>query len=525
MVADACIDSRNFDSWDLRQMSIDVNDSIVRFLRDMWSFLAPSCVCRLVLVYLSRFVTKDGKHWQDRDSSIGLRCSWEITKLRLNAVTALIRFPDFVRVNGPQMLNWTKWWAPSPTRTDAFFNDILDQYQRYRLADFVGNEGGNQHSKIIIPAIHPHWLAEIAVDVCLLGTEHAEPQIQQRSAALLHEFFWANSQEGTLSGLRVPVASMYITFIEKILTHVNFLSNFSQKSQLRKDILPCLVFVLQSAPSGLVRAFWRRLFGGLPGQSLNEKYGGSLPANLGEKDLDPLSRIPKNSSEVKEDPNILDMFGLLNLTLRTMEYEGAEEHLEGDGNGAGASRDSVDLWRKEYLLSKPQKRPSDARSRRARKVEPEIDSSALETSSISRKWQGHDGGLVIVNAGHQIVWEMHTILNEWEEGGSFLNPAVQSNRTVQSNRVAKKSIPTGALSRFSNLSHADIVVFIRAASSLYLHSLALRQSDIVIIRTFKLSAELIKVRVSSRIIDWPRCCTSPHLTITHLSQYTPDIRH
>jgi hypothetical protein len=106
MVADACIDSRNFDSWDLRQMSIDVNDSIVRFLRDLFSFLTPSSVHRLILAYLSRFVTKDGKQWQDRDSSIGLRCSWEITKLRLNAVTALIRFPDVVRINGPQLLNW-----------------------------------------------------------------------------------------------------------------------------------------------------------------------------------------------------------------------------------------------------------------------------------------------------------------------------------------------------------------------------------------------------------------------------------
>lgn len=488
MVADACIDSRNFDSWDLRQMSIDVNDSIVRFLRDMWSFLAPSCVHRLILAYLSRFVTKDGKHWQDRDSSIGLRCSWEITKLRLNAITALIRFPDFLRVNGPQMLNWTEWWAPAPTRSDIFFNDVLNQYQGYRLPDFVGSEGANPKSKIDIPPIHPHWLAEIAVDVCLLGTEHAEPQIQQRSAALLHEFFWASSQEGILSGLCAPVASMYISFIEKILAHVNFLSNYSHKSQLRKDILPCMVFVLQSAPSGLVRAFWRRLCGGLPGQAINEKYGGSLPAKSGDKDVDPLLRLPKGPSEVKEDPNILDMFGLLNLSLRTMEYEGAEEHLEGDVSGAGASRDSIDLWRKEYLLSKPQKRASDARSRRNRKLKPEIDSAAAYTSSISRKWHGHDGSLVIINAGHQIVWEIYNILNEWEEGGSFLNPAVQNSR------APKKPMPTGNLSRFSNLTHADIVVFVRAASSLYLHSLALKQSDIVIIRTFKVSAELIKVR-------------------------------
>lgn len=85
MVTDACLDSRNFDSWELRRMSIDVNDSIIRFLRDMFSFLAPECVHRLILIYTSRFVTKEGKQWQDRDSGIGLRCSWEITKLRVNA--------------------------------------------------------------------------------------------------------------------------------------------------------------------------------------------------------------------------------------------------------------------------------------------------------------------------------------------------------------------------------------------------------------------------------------------------------
>jgi len=94
MVTDACLDSRNFgtkllgghlcytsdreephfssssfiflDSWELRRMSIDVNDSIVRFLRDMFSFLAPASVHRLMLIYLSRFVTKEGKQWQGK---------------------------------------------------------------------------------------------------------------------------------------------------------------------------------------------------------------------------------------------------------------------------------------------------------------------------------------------------------------------------------------------------------------------------------------------------------------------------
>lgn len=141
LVTDACIDSRNFDSWELRQMSIDVNDAIVRFLRDLFGFLVPTCVHRLILAYFSRFVTKEGKQISDRDSMIGLRCSWEITKLRLSAVTALVRFPEFIKVNSPQMLNWTNWWTNAPSRvTSKFYDNILDRYQALRLPLFVGNE-------------------------------------------------------------------------------------------------------------------------------------------------------------------------------------------------------------------------------------------------------------------------------------------------------------------------------------------------------------------------------------------------
>jgi hypothetical protein len=141
LVTDACIDARNFDSWELRQMSIDVNDAIIRFLRDLFGFLLPSHVHRLILAYFSRFVTKEGKQISDRDSMIGLRCSWEITKLRLSAVTALVRFPEFIKINSPQMFNWSSWWMNSPSRmTCIFYDNILDRYQRLRLPEFVGIE-------------------------------------------------------------------------------------------------------------------------------------------------------------------------------------------------------------------------------------------------------------------------------------------------------------------------------------------------------------------------------------------------
>ncbi|KAL7581257.1 hypothetical protein ACA910_006028 [Epithemia clementina (nom. ined.)] len=473
MVADACMDSRNFDNWDLRQMSIDVNDSIIRFLRDMFSFLAPKIVHRLVLSYLSRFVTKEGKHWQDRDSGIGLRCSWEITKLRLNAISGLVRFPEYIRVNGPQMLNWSNWWSPSLSRSDSFFDAILEKYRRFRLPAFVGTEGSMQHFNVEIPAMQPHWLSEIIVDVCLLGTEHAEPQIQQRSASLLHEMFWVSSQEGTLTGQTVPIASMHIAFIWKVLSRCDYLSNFAPKSQLRKDLLPCIVYVLQSAHPNLLRALWRKLCRGLRSKGSSNKFGGFSSVRGGPFVDEQPSRVPRSAVEMKEDPDVLDMFTLLNLSLRTLEYEGSEEHLEKDGTGA--SRENVQLWQKEFLPAASQ---LDALSRR-KIEETEKPADSTNSSTISRRWSGHDGSLVIVNAGHQMVWELYRMLSGSVEGGSLLNPAVQIAKTPTKNSHA--------------FSHLDIAVFVRAASSLYLHALALRQSDIVVVRTFKVSAELIKI--------------------------------
>jgi hypothetical protein len=80
MLIDASIDSRNFDSFEYRKISVDVNDAVVRFIRDLFSILDVQLVHRLVLVYFSRFVVKEGKHWHDRESKVtGLRCSWETT--------------------------------------------------------------------------------------------------------------------------------------------------------------------------------------------------------------------------------------------------------------------------------------------------------------------------------------------------------------------------------------------------------------------------------------------------------------
>mmetsp|Transcript_28805 Transcript_28805/g.41267 ORF Transcript_28805/g.41267 Transcript_28805/m.41267 type:complete len:187 (-) Transcript_28805:1190-1750(-) len=68
-----------------------------------------------------------------------------------------------------------------------------------------------------------------------------------------------HQHEGKANGTLAAIGSMYITFIPKLLDHLDHLACLPAKSQLRKDLLPPAVFVMQAAPSGLLSALWRKL--------------------------------------------------------------------------------------------------------------------------------------------------------------------------------------------------------------------------------------------------------------------------
>lgn len=492
LLTDSCIESRNFDTPYLRQMSIDVNDSIIRFLRDMFGFLAPTCVHRLILVYMSRFVTTEGKHMVDRDSSLGLRCSWEVTKLRLNAVTALIRFPDFIRVSSPQINNYGDWWLNAPDQSSSiFFNEVLEHFKKLQHNDFVTVDGAQRSKSFDLTSMRPHWLSEIVVDICLSGTEHAEQHIQQRSSSLLFELFWQNSQQGMADGTSSAIGSMYLTFLEKILWRSMYLSNFTAKSQLKKDILPCAIFVMQCAPTGLLRALWRLLCTRLVGKGNNNRFGGiKITKFAGSEGIQ--DHFPKTPRFSNTEPDILDMFTLLNMALGTIEYEGCDDLL--DSGSIGDSDDHFTVWRKEYLLARvrekvhPFQRQKHAMNRGGFESKPDADGEVGFDSTSSRKWQAHDGSMVIVSTGNQIVWEMYSLLNLSVEGQMLLNPARRKSKSAE-----HRGEMLDPSSKFPRFSHSDIVIFVRAATSLYLHSLVLRQSDIVLVKTFQVAAELVKI--------------------------------
>ncbi len=496
MIADACIDSRNFDSWSFRNTSIIVNDSIARFLRDLFAFIDANIAHRLTLTYFSRFASKEGKQWQDRHSKIGLRCSWEVSKLRLNGVSIFIRFLDYVKINKPLMETWGDWTLKPPTRTNRhLFSDAIEELQSLGMTSFA-DINPTRKQKVEIPHLKAHWLVEFITDICLSSTAHVEHNIQNRASALLYELFWSSNSFGKVHGSSTVVASLYLTFVPKLLGHVTHLSSLPPKSQLRKDLLPCFVFVLQSAPFGLLRALWRKLCKHTEGKGATGNYGGIDGKEVTTDDAaESDDAIPGKSddnssthSSLRDDhstQSILDLCSLLNLSLTTFEYEGSESNID------ASAQDLLSQWHAEYLLA-PE---SDFCQRQKYHQSIDIDNF---TSTSSRKWHSHDAATVIITTCRNIVREYVSMLNLSEKNWSERN----SNGPIASFSNSPASLPKGSpqskrlsqsVQETIEFSYEDKVVFLRAIASVYLNCLSLRQSDVVLIKTLLASTEILKV--------------------------------
>lgn len=525
MLTDASLDSRNFDSFEYRKISINVNDAVVRFLRNLFSILKAPIVHRLVMLYFGRFVTKEGKHWHDRDSKLtGLRCSWETTKLRLNAVTLFVRYPDFMTVNLPLMASIDSCpVGSSPDLARSYFSSILEQMDRLSLPEYASADGPVNKESLSIPRMKPHWLAEICTDICLRGTDHAEENIQLRSSSLLFELFWRHSLQGRAKGNMAVVASVFTTFIPKVIKNLDYLSSIPAKGQLRSDILLCAVFVLQSAPVGLMRALWRKLAKRSEGKTVNrksvDKFGGIIGFSNGIEintngafgSIDGSHTAEEFDAE--EDPDIFDMFGLLNLSLSSFEYEQLNPREE-DVDGAPLGCDENKTWRREFLLSihaKTSERPS-SRSHLPGGVRQgkQEDVNKINTSD-SRRWHAHDCSSVIINTCRQIVREVLGMLKpdsgsaEAPQGSQsmsdlFLAPvsSIEEEENVEDSRVREQSTEPGR--RFRKVkpetltfSVTDTIVFVRAACSVYLHALTIRSSDIFVSKSLTASVEIVKI--------------------------------
>ena len=566
LLTDASIDSRNFDSFEFRKISIDVNDAVVRFIRDMFAVLDPSCVHKLAMVYFARFVTKQGKHWSDRDSKItGLRCSWETTKLRLNAVTLFVRFPEFMKINAPLMESLKAWPAGSSANsTRRFYARVFDKINRLRLSEFTSGEGPMSKVDIPIPPMKSHWLAEICIDICIFATGHAEQNIQYRASSLLFELFWRHSQQGRANGNISVVASVFLPFLPKILSHVNYLSTLPAKGQIRKDILPCALFILQSAPVGLVKALWRKLAKRAEGKTQqadsDDRYGGISGSGAGYKELNTgPTHLSAVDVEIDDEPDIYDMLGLLNLALTTVEYEGNVMQME-ESDETENDSDENPTWRREFLLSAESRADNDRGRSASVSIQRgnEAPSNADQHSTQnSRRWYAHDCSMIIVNVCRQIVRETLGMLrpsfsssceadegdvgfpgvsgsrsmsdiflqqasfsHSYDENNSDDEDGANKQESLQQRRIRERQLESLAFSV------TDTIIFVRAVTSVYLHTLTMKQSDVAIAKTLTAAVEIVKIfgikvfltAVGETLQHWMR------VTLEHCGARRADVR-
>ena len=448
-MTDACIYNRDIDFQSFRQKAIDVNDAVVCFLRDLFAYLESPTVHRLLVVYFSRF--SQGK------KSITTRYSRE-TRLKLNAVTLFVRFNDLIKINSATLSGW-----PFSSLDDKDDLDMID----FAVENYQGN---SQY-----PLWKHHWLIELIIHFCLLAIRHVDQTIQNRASALLYEIFWTMSEEGRINGMSSVIASMFfVPFIEEILNNVSHLSYSPKSSQLRKDILPCVVFVCQSAPIDLMRDLWRKLIRRMG--YLQEDFGGinDMYVTNSVHNVHSTSDNRDSYKSLANESTILDVFSIFNLSLKTFEFEGSEDKR---------------IFNEEFLWSLE------------RNLEEDESSSLRYTTSANRKWHAHDGAIIIINTSRHIVREALYIKTTEENNGSRLWKGLGSSST----KVLLKECKTDECktkefqpncekqNHFESFhfSLKNIIIFVRASTSLYLNCLTLKQSDIVLVKTLIASVEVV----------------------------------
>lgn len=136
--------------------------------------------------------------------------------------------------------------------------------------------------------------------------------------------------------------------------------------------------------------------------------------------------------------DIFDMFGLLNLSLSTIEYEGSGNPVEENN---GKITEEKPIWRRENLLSSHVKTTKDPRSLplkyyHASNVVGETDCTRQLTTVDSRRWYAHDCSSTIINVCRQIVREVLGLLKpnldptEDASKGDFSYAGISGSRSM-----------------------------------------------------------------------------------------------
>ena len=284
-----------------------------------------------------------------------------------------------------------------------------------------------------------------------------------------------------------------------------------------------------------MRALFRKLAKRTEGKTLRrdcaDKYGGILGSggagcNVALPLLHSQTSQFEQDFDMDEEADIFDMFGLLNLALSTIEYEGSGSNVE-ETNEIDTESDEKSIWRREFLLASHVTTAADPRKRPLKYCGAgETDSTDQPTTSDLRRWHAHDCSMVIINICRQIVRETLGMLkpNLETEGTNerdlsaefsglrsmsdiFLQPTASTSSSkddLEFNSLSGGQDDNGKAARLEKrlrkrkletltFAVTDTIIFVRAAASVYLHALSMKQSDVVITKTLTACVEIVKI--------------------------------
>ena len=467
-LADACVATRNFDKVSSRRIAREVNSSLLQFIRDLFSFFPPSEVQILINIYFSAFLKPRSRSHKEGVSKLSVRYSTEVLNLRLDAVKILTNTKHFVEVNTPVANTWEPKYAlgedtgtsvsnrhpKTKAKRRLFFTKALSNICKlmskptYRIAR--GSTGLSQ----------PHWLASIVVDQCLHTASQPDFEIQARAAEILLELFQSHSQEGTINQTRSKIIAMYVPMIKMLCTHVQSLLLDDVRSSRRKKMLSSLLLILQSAPPELLTALWRELIISCKNCGRYEFPGVELARNTKGNETEG----GLNNSNDSFDSSLLLFFDLLILSLRTLEY------IPQDTLSLGGSNRS----------------------------------QHESAQSQHNMWFSHDATSIVVSTARAVVSEMIFLIKPDAERSPTCNMSDQHLIHLHLNIPASDSE--------LQYSVADMAMFVRSVSTVYLNGLSLNQSDSATIGLISASVELLKafglklflVALGDTLQDWLR---------------------
>jgi hypothetical protein len=195
-----------------------LNKAMANFLRDLFALVHPSQTAILVKSYFKsmRNLTKQVERKEQMD-------------LKFDFLEKLLRY-DYVQINRP--------WLFGHPREEAV-NEAGE-----RVGDIEGPEA--------------HWLARITTEECLSSITHPVQDVRERGISILRAVLVQHSYELCYQepALREGIAAMYLPFIGQLVQRADALVKHQQD---RRELLACLIYVLQNSPNKLLRGLWRHI--------------------------------------------------------------------------------------------------------------------------------------------------------------------------------------------------------------------------------------------------------------------------